>query len=230
MACLQRPAQVSFATQAGRVSADRMRVLITRWDIITIGNLSRNRYWGEGDDRAVRPALCTCTLIQSDGVRLLVDPSIADPERMAEELDRRTGRTPADIHAVFVTHEHGDHWAGLASFDSAEWFAAPAVAEALDATARLAKGVRPAQGGLRDLVEMIATPGHTTGHHSLRFECEGKSVVVAGDAVMTRDFWRDRMGFHNSADFAEVARTMDALARDTDVVVPGHDNWFLTRT
>ena len=28
--------------------------MIQRWDIITIGNLSRNRYWGERDDQAYR--------------------------------------------------------------------------------------------------------------------------------------------------------------------------------
>jgi hypothetical protein len=57
--------------------------LILRWDIITIGNLSRNRYWGEGDDSARRPALCTTTLITGNGYRLLVDPSIEDIEKMA---------------------------------------------------------------------------------------------------------------------------------------------------
>jgi glyoxylase-like metal-dependent hydrolase (beta-lactamase superfamily II) len=207
-----------------------MRQLVSRWDIVTIGNLSRNPYWGEGSDRAVRPALCTCTLVRSDSTLLLVDPSIADPERMAEELDRRTGLAPADIHAVFITHEHGDHWAGLANFHSADWFAAPAVAEALNGTGRLPKAVKPAQGALLDLGEVIPTPGHTVSHHSLRFECEGKSVLVAGDAVMTRDFWGDRRGFHNSVDFDQAARTMEALSRDTDIIVPGHDNWFLTRT
>ncbi len=62
--------------------------MVTRWDIVTIGNLSRNRYWGEGDDRARRPAICTCTLVTGDGYRLLVDPSLRDPEQMAAELDR----------------------------------------------------------------------------------------------------------------------------------------------
>ena len=113
--------------------------------------------------------------------------------------------------------------------DSAEWFAAPPVAGALNDTGQLSKAAMPVQGDLLDLGEIVSTPGHTVSHHSLRFECEGQSVVAAGDAIMTKDFWLDRMGSHNSADFAEVARTMDALARDTDIVVPGHDNWFLTR-
>ena len=33
--------------------------MIHRWDIITIGNLSRNRYWGEREDQAYRGAICT---------------------------------------------------------------------------------------------------------------------------------------------------------------------------
>ena len=61
------------------------------WSIITIGNLSRNQYWGEPNDKAFRDVLCTTTLIAADGVRLLVDPSVANPDGMAKELNRRTG-------------------------------------------------------------------------------------------------------------------------------------------
>jgi len=65
--------------------------MVKRWDIVTVGNLSRNRYWGEGEDRAIRAPLCTSTLIQGDEFRLLVDPPVANLEQMAAELDRRTG-------------------------------------------------------------------------------------------------------------------------------------------
>ena len=30
-----------------------------RWSTITIGNPSRNQYWGEPDDKAFREVLCT---------------------------------------------------------------------------------------------------------------------------------------------------------------------------
>jgi glyoxylase-like metal-dependent hydrolase (beta-lactamase superfamily II) len=89
---------------------------IKRWDVVTIGNLSRNRYWGESDFRGVRPAICTCTLIAGDSFRLLVDPSLADATDMARELNRRAGIKPRDINVIFVTHEHGDHFAGIAHF------------------------------------------------------------------------------------------------------------------
>src|ERR1043166_1268239 len=70
---------------------------VKRWDIITVGNLSRNQYWGEANDKAVRKVLCTCALISGDGFRLLVDPSEADAADMARELDRRTGLKLKDI-------------------------------------------------------------------------------------------------------------------------------------
>jgi glyoxylase-like metal-dependent hydrolase (beta-lactamase superfamily II) len=71
-------------------------------------------------------------------------------------------------------------------------------------------------------------PGHTPGHHSLRFDCDGLSVVVAGDAIATRDFFRDRRPFYNAVDVAQSKRTMDAIAEAADAIVPGHDTYFLS--
>ena len=70
---------------------------VQRWDVITVGNLSRNRYWGEPNDKAIRDVLCTCTLIRGEGFRLLVDPSVSDSGGMAKELNRRTGLALDDI-------------------------------------------------------------------------------------------------------------------------------------
>jgi glyoxylase-like metal-dependent hydrolase (beta-lactamase superfamily II) len=204
--------------------------MVRRWDIITIGNLSRNRYWGEGEDRACRPAQCTCTLVVADHARLLVDPSLADAEPMARELDRRTGLKPAEIDAVFLTHEHGDHHFGLRHFAGARWLAAPAVAARLNESGQYDRPVEPVGGALFGEIDLIPTPGHTLSHHSLRFDCEGLSVVIAGDAAMTRDFWRARQGYFNSADFDLVARSIEQLAEIADIIVPGHDNYFLNRT
>lgn len=200
---------------------------VKRWDIITIGNLSRNRYWGESDAQGLRPAICTCTVIQGNGFRLIVDPSLAKAEQMTAEIDRRTGLKLRDIDTVFVTHEHGDHWFGLAHFSEAKWLAAPEVAAALNKTNKLPKAVAAATGRLFDAVDILATPGHTMSHHSLRFDCEGLSVVIAGDAVATRDFWRERRGYYNCVDFELAAKSIDQIAGLADIVVPGHDNFFL---
>jgi len=202
-------------------------VRVNRWDVITIGNLSRNRYWGESDAQGVRAAICTCTLITGAGFRLLVDPSLADAAEMARELDRRTGTKPRDVTAIFVTHEHGDHVAGLAHFPEARWLASPAVAQVFNRSGKLSRRVEGVTDRLFDAVEVIPTPGHTNSHHSLRFDCEGLSIVIAGDAVPTRDFFRDRRGYFNAVDFEMSARTMDRLSALADIIVPGHDNHFL---
>jgi glyoxylase-like metal-dependent hydrolase (beta-lactamase superfamily II) len=194
-----------------------------------MGNISRNRYWGESDDRAYRSAICTCTLVRGDGFRLLVDPSHQDKAAMAEELDRRTGLALADVDAVFITHGHGDHHFGLAHFAAARWLAAPDVAAELNASGRYEKAVEAGPDRLFGCIDVVLTPGHTMSHHSLRFDCEGYSVVIAADAAMTRDFWRDRRGYFNSVDMELAARTIEHLATLADIVVPGHDNYFLNR-
>ncbi len=173
---------------------------IKRWDVITIGNLSRNRYWGEANDKAVRKVLCTCTLISGEGFRLLVDPSEADAADMARELDRRTGLKLKDITAVFVTHDHSDHWCGLSHFPDARWMAGPGAAEILNRSGKLTGHVEPVTGYLFESIEVLPTPGHTPSHHSLRFDCDGLSIIAAGDAIATRDFFRDRQNFYNAAD------------------------------
>jgi glyoxylase-like metal-dependent hydrolase (beta-lactamase superfamily II) len=200
---------------------------VERWSIITIGNLSRNQYWGEPNDKAFRDVLCTTTLIAGDGFRLLVDPSVANPDGMAKELNRRTGLKLDDITAVFITHEHGDHVAGLANFPKPPWYSSAQTAEVLNRGNRFAKQIEPAPSALFDAVEVVPTPGHTRGHNSLRFQCDGKWIVVAGDAVPTRDFWRDRRSFYNAVNPEQGSRTMDAIAKMADIVVPGHDNYFL---
>lgn len=201
-----------------------------RWDVITIGNLSRNRYWGEGDEVARRAPLCTTTLVRGNGFVLIVDPSIADLKGMAAELDRRAGITPQAIDAVFITHEHGDHHAGLAAFESARWLAAPQVAQAIGLSRKYQKAVEAIAALPFAGIELVHTPGHTVGHHSLLFtDSGGMRVLIAGDAVMTRDFWEDKRGFFNSASMGIASETMKRIATMADVIVPGHDNYFLTQ-
>lgn len=201
--------------------------MIARWDVITIGNLSRNRYWGENEETPVRPVLCTCTLLQGEGFHLLVDPSCAEESRMAAELDRRTGLRLADVDAVFLTHEHSDHHYGLRHFPGARWLAAEGVARAINAEGGYDRPVEAASAILYDCVAVVPTPGHTPGHSSLAFECDAYSVLVAGDAVMTKDFWRERRPYFNAVDAELAAATMNQIATIAEVVVPGHDNYLL---
>ncbi len=81
-------------------------------------------------------------------------------------------------------------------------------------------------------IELLATPGHTTGHlsvvaHGARVEGQGpaRDVLVAGDALFTRrslepDGGRDP---HLAADVEAFRRTRLALMERFRYVVPGHD-------
>lgn len=221
---------VAETTPSLRPSKGKATSKVKRWDVITVGNLSRNQYWGEPNDKAVRKVLCTCTLISGDGFRLLVDPSEADAADMARELDRRTGLKLKDITAVFVTHDHSDHWPGLAHFPEARWMAGPGAADLLNKSGKLARLVEPVTGQLFESIEVLPTPGHTPSHHSLRFDCDGLSVIAAGDAIATHDFFRDRKNFYNAADPKQGVATMNKIAELADLIIPGHDNYFVSDT
>jgi glyoxylase-like metal-dependent hydrolase (beta-lactamase superfamily II) len=202
--------------------------MIHDWAVVTIGNLSRNRYWDDNEAQPVRPTLCTCALIRCDGGNVLVDPSCEQAERMAAELERTTGLKVADVTAVVLTHEHRDHHYGLRHFPEADWVAAPEVAAAVNASSEYGRLVQPVTGRLLDCLDLVPTPGHTPGHHSLRFDCDGLSVVVAGDAVMTKDFWRERRPYFNATDVSIARQSMEDLAGMAQAIIPGHANWFVT--
>lgn len=201
--------------------------------MLTIGHLSRNRYWGEVDDRAYREPLCTCTLIRAGDIRIVVDPGLA-PEAMACVLDRRAGIAPGSIDIVFLTHFHGDHRVGLAAFPDAEWVMPAREIEharresaAGSADRAVLDRLRPVGPELIPGITVVATPGHSVGHTSLLFESEGRQIAVAGDAAMTRDFFRHRDFYFNTVDPEAAVSSIDIIARVADVVVPGHDNDFL---
>jgi phosphoribosyl 1,2-cyclic phosphodiesterase len=55
-----------------------------------------------------------CALLQTEGARVLIDAGFSC--RRLRELLRDAGTRLDDIDAVFLTHEHGDHAAGIEGF------------------------------------------------------------------------------------------------------------------
>ncbi|MFC0772401.1 MBL fold metallo-hydrolase [Terrimonas alba] len=200
---------------------------ITHWDIITIGNLSRNRYWGESEEKSLHSVICTTTVITGKNFHVIVDPSLKDGKAMADELKRRTGLTPNNIDVVFVTHEHGDHHVGMPNFPNAKWLASPLAAAAINEKESYGKKVEPAGSHIFDVIDVVAAPGHTPGTSGLRFDYKGLSVFVAGDSVATKDFWDEGRMYFKALDIEESLRTYKKIASVADIVVPGHDNYFL---
>jgi N-acyl homoserine lactone hydrolase len=110
------------------------------------------------------------------------------------------GVTMADVTGAANCHLHFDHAGqndllprGVPIFTQAaewrlvhepdhtiaDWIEVPGLRyELLDGEAEVAPGLR-----------LIPTPGHTAGHQSLVVETEASTVVLAGQAIWTRDEW-----------------------------------------
>ena len=208
----------------------RLCDMSAKFTIVNIGTLSMNRFWNENE--RVRSPSATCTLLQVGVMRLLVDPSPA-PEQLKSKLFATTGLAPDDINMVFLTHFHADHRFGLPLFEGKGFLMAE---RGMDEWRTLSSSdsdlidrFKPAEAHLPEGIELVATPGHTHGHHSLNVTSDWGNVVVAGDAAMTRDFLKAEEGFHNSVDFGQASKTIRRLKTIADLIIPGHDSLLVCK-
>jgi glyoxylase-like metal-dependent hydrolase (beta-lactamase superfamily II) len=197
--------------------------------IINIGTLSQNKFWGERE-RLHSDISATCTLLEVGGHRLLVDPS-PRPDPLARLLFDRAGLRPEAIDRVFVTHWHADHRYGLDLFEHATWLmAADGINEWRERAPReadIAGRFLPAEGALPEGVSLFHAPGHTPALYALRVVSPWGPLFVAGDAVMTREYFEAEEGFLNSVDFEQAADTIRRIKAEAALVIPGHDNLVL---
>jgi N-acyl homoserine lactone hydrolase len=136
------------------------------------------------------------------------DPELDDRYHPVERpLDRALGSLGiaiADIGAATNCHLHADHagqnyrlanipiyvqraeraLAAQPGYTVAAWIDGPAT------TYRVIDGDTDAAPGIR----ILATPGHTAGHQSLVVETRRGRVLLAGQAVYSRDEWLGRPG------------------------------------
>lgn len=161
------------------------------------------------------------------------------------------GLSPQRIGTILITHKHGDHIGGaakLAQRTSARVLASGETATVLangdeqtsSITAAKNAGMYPQDLQLtpvRGVVvledrqrfeigdcafEVIATPGHCSGHISFLMRADGRADLIAGDAV----FWRGRVVMQTLPD-CDVAASGVSIERiaalgEIDGLYPGH--------
>lgn len=198
------------------------------WRIVTIGNLPRSN-----SDRSKHHA-CTVTLIETENRRILVDPGLPCIEDLITVLEHRTGYRPDEIDTVFLTHFHPNHRQCLSRFPKSAWLMSRVEirwwqkhAQTSEVDRDLLARMVPIEEHALNGIEILPTPGHTHGSTSLLFETREGVIIIAGDAVQSFDHFDLREPSPNAEDAKEARRSIGLIAKMADVVVPGHDNYFI---
>jgi N-acyl homoserine lactone hydrolase len=150
----------------------------------------------------------------------------------------RIGLDPGQISIVGLSHSHWDHIGQAASFPTATLLIGKEDWDALAAASPpesnlLAPWVTghapksPVAGDMDifgdDSVVMLATPGHTPGHHSLLVRLAGRgAVLLTGDLYYSAKQYEDKLvPIHNqdSERTAASFKRFDALARRLNATV-----------
>lgn len=215
--------------------------------IVSIGTLSKNPLWNE--KLPVRASHATTTVVRSGKDVLLVDPSL--PANILQTLlFDRTGLKPEAVTHVFLTNWRPVHRRALELFKDAKWYMYPAEIEAAaaalkDAEDRAAREnipvdrlieqekallarVQPAPDDIIDGVGLFPLPGYTPGQCGLIVSTPTLTTVIAGDAVPTHGHFLAGQVFQESFDLAQAKDSLMEMYEIADVVIPGHDNQFLS--
>ena len=86
--------------------------------------------------------------------------------------------------------------------------------------------VETASEKLSRQVHLFPAPGVTPGSAGLLLALPARTVVVAGDAVVTRDYYEAGRVFEQAAVVADAQESFCDIAEIADEIVPGHDNVF----
>jgi glyoxylase-like metal-dependent hydrolase (beta-lactamase superfamily II) len=216
-----------------------------RLDVISIGALSRNRLWGEG--QPVRTPHATTSLIRAGKRNILVDPGLP-AAAIGARLFERTGLRTEQIDTVFLTNFRPSHRAGLPAFESAKVFIhereqmatgqhlrrlieeAPADDDdraTLVNELKLLDGLRPADDKVADGVDLFPLPGYTAGTCGLLIAAPTSTTLVAGDAVPTLDHFLAGQLLPEAYDLESAGESLREVYEIADLIVPGHDNLFV---
>ena len=216
-----------------------------RFDIISIGCLSRNLLWGE--QASVRTPHATTTLIRVGKRHILVDPGLP-PVIIAARLYERTGLTPEKIDTVFLTNFRPAHRAGVSAFTKArvliheveresvrqglerlseELGEESEEARVIERELSLLDSTAVADDKLAETVDLFPLPGFTEGTCGLLVSLPTVTVLVAGDGVPTQEHFLAAQVLPESANVKQAGESMREVYEIADLIVPGHDNLFI---
>ncbi|HDM36039.1 MAG TPA: MBL fold metallo-hydrolase [Candidatus Syntrophoarchaeum butanivorans] len=169
------------------------------------------------DEIAVRYASSAVVLID-DGSLILVDTALPEDWDLIKEGIDACGYDPGDIDLIINTHLHIDHVGCNDRFNVVKYAHAKEIERG-----EFTDGVEPYRNPVTERVEIIETPGHTWGHISVVYHGE-KTVVIAGDAIPTRNNYYERVIPRIHVDAALAMESFLKVERIAEIIIPGHDD------
>ena len=184
-------------------------------------------------------------LIRSGGKNILVDPSL--PGRVLDaRLSERGGLTIGDIDMVFLTNFRGAHSLGLPAFDGANWLmhadeidyahqylydlqkhqnrTRSQETRLVEDQLSILEKIKPAGDSLAEGVDLFPSPGSTVGNCALILTQALGTIVIAGDAIVNRDYLQRGQVHENCYDAKRAVQSMQDVLEVADIIIPGHDN------
>ncbi|NLO85814.1 MAG: MBL fold metallo-hydrolase [Clostridiales bacterium] len=211
------------------------------WTILTVGHLSRNKFWGEDEETAYRLPLATCILLRGEGETIIIDPSLPAKE-MAEALLNNSGLHLEDVTRVYSTHFHYDHHVDLDSFPNARKFMPKIDVDYLKSHRDEVMGMwtmlrsenvdvlEYAEDHLVSGMSMVPMPGHTAGISAYVFDTPEGKAMATGDAVMTREFYQHNESYFYCWNMQQAIDSIHHIKGMADLIIPGHGQPFLEKT
>jgi glyoxylase-like metal-dependent hydrolase (beta-lactamase superfamily II) len=90
----------------------------------------------------------------------------------------------------------------------------------------LLKRIRPVDEKLTPQVHLYPTEGVTPGAAGLLLTEPARTIVIAGDAVVTQAYFEAGRVFEQVSDLEQARASLQDIYEVADEVVPGHDNAF----
>lgn len=211
------------------------------WQTLTIGHLSRNKFWGESDHAQYHDVVATTTVLRTGQATILVDPALS-VDQMEDLLEKHCGLKREDIDIVYATHIHLDHRVDAECYPNAKLYLSAASLKDVEAAKEqiaAGSGVPSLLAGAIELFEaapdplvpgiwLYPLPGHVDGLTGLLFKAEEGTVLVAGDTIMGEEYFLAGEGYWFDTDQEKTWASIQKAQKDADVIVPGHGDWFLT--
>jgi len=142
----------------------------------------------------------------------------------------------SDIHGIFITHWHHDHFGNLFLFPRAELFLydpegelnISLVAEKYDFTHLLPPKYLTEKKRFAGC-KLLATPGHTKNHCSVLADYKRIKICIAGDAIVSQSYYNIGVAWpYNAGNLGmeQCIKSMNQIIKLSDYIIPGHGHMF----